>query len=62
VRRGFCGECGASLFWQSDARNSISIAAGTVDSPTRLKTALQIHVASAGDYYNVASDVPQRLD
>ena len=62
IRRGFCSECGASLFWESEDRENISVAAGSLDPPTGLKTALQIYVASAGDYYNVAADIPQRTD
>ena len=60
ARRGFCGECGASLFWDASARDSISISAGTLDAPTGLKTALQIHVSSAGDYYDIDHTVPVR--
>ncbi len=62
ARRGFCGECGASLFWEAADRDTISIAAGTLDPPTGLATVLQIHVASAGDYYTVADDIPKRAD
>jgi hypothetical protein len=62
IRRGFCCECGASLFWDAEARATISIAAGTIDPPTGLNTVLQIHVASAGDYYAVDRAVPQRDD
>src|SRR3954453_12809781 len=62
IRRGFCSECGATLFWDAEERASISVAAGSVDPPTGLKTALQIHVASAGDYYDIDPDVPQRMN
>jgi len=62
VRRGFCAECGASLFWERNDRDTVSIAAGTLDPPTGLRTMLQIHVASAGDYYAVAADIAQRQD
>jgi len=31
ARRGFCGECGASLFWEPYARDYVAIAAGTLD-------------------------------
>ena len=31
ARRGFCGECGASLFWEPNARDYVAIAAGTLD-------------------------------
>ena len=58
--RGFCSECGATLFWEGDGRDTMSIAAGTLDEPTGLATALQIHVASAGDYYPVDASTPIR--
>jgi len=60
ARRGFCGACGSTLFWDADRRDTISIAAGTLDAPTGLHTTLQIHVASAGDYYDVDAFVPIR--
>ncbi|MEP7085414.1 MAG: GFA family protein [Betaproteobacteria bacterium] len=60
ARRGFCGECGGTLFWESSARDYISIAAGTLDGPTGLKTVLQIYVDDAGDYYEIPKDIPQR--
>ena len=60
ARRGFCSECGATLFWEGDGRDTMSIAAGTLDEPTGLATALQIHVASAGDYYAVDASTPIR--
>ena len=31
ARRGFCGECGSSLFWDPPRRETISISAGTLD-------------------------------
>ncbi len=51
ARRGFCSECGASLFWQRFDSESICIAAGSLDQPTGLKTTRQVYVADAGDYY-----------
>lgn len=60
VRRGFCGACGSTLFWDADRRETVSIAAGTLDAPTGLRTALQIHVSSAGDYYDVDASIPIR--
>ena len=55
-RRGFCATCGASLFWAAAGRESVSIAAGTLDPPTDLTTIAQLHVADAGDYYAVTSE------
>jgi hypothetical protein len=60
ARRGFCGECGSSLFWDAPGLDTISIAAGTLDEPTGLRVELQIYVADAGDYYDVDPDVPVR--
>lgn len=53
ARRGFCGECGATLFWDRPKGDLTSIAAGTLDAPTGLATTLQIHVNSACDYYAI---------
>jgi len=60
ARRGFCTECGGSLFWERPAGELVSIAAGTLDAPTGLRTSLQILVEDAGDYYTLRSDIPQR--
>ena len=53
ARRGFCAECGSSLFWDAPDRDTISIAAGTLDIPTGLSTTGQIYVEDAGDYYEL---------
>ncbi|HEX6093531.1 MAG TPA: GFA family protein [Dongiaceae bacterium] len=53
ARRGFCGKCGSSLFWQRFKGDGISIAAGTIDVPTRLKTVGHIFVDHVGDYYKI---------
>ena len=62
ARRGFCGECGGTLFWERDGADVISITAGTLDPPTGLKTVVQIHVNSAGDYYTIDPRIRQRPD
>ena len=62
AERGFCGECGGTLFWRGDGRPMTSIAAGTLDAPTGLKTVLQIYVDHAGDYYVIDERIPQRSD
>ena len=56
-QRGFCGRCGASIFWRADEDpDTISIAAGTLDEPTGLRTVAQIYVESRGDYYELSSE------
>jgi len=54
--RGFCGECGASVFWSAAERDTISIAAGTLDQPTGLKTVAHIHTREMADYYAIDGD------
>src|ERR1700738_3581956 len=56
ARRGFCGECGSSLFWDPPRRKTISIAAGTLDGPTGLRSLSHWFVAQAGDYYEIPQD------
>ena len=56
ARRGFCGECGSSLFWDAPARDTISIAAGTLDEPTGLQLLGHVYVTQAGDYYALPED------
>ena len=59
ARRGFCGECGSTLFWQADGADHIAIAAGTLDGETGLVTAAHIFVADKGDYYRLDDNLPQ---
>ena len=51
--RGFCGKCGGNLFWDNGKDNQISIMAGTIDSPTKLKTIGNIHAEDASDYCEI---------
>jgi hypothetical protein len=61
ARRGFCGECGSSLFWNSPRLATTSVAAGTLDGDTGLETAGHIWVSQAGDYYELPADgLPRR--
>jgi hypothetical protein len=60
VHRGFCAECGASLFW--DPRGSgtnIAVAAGSLDEPTGLKTLGHIWVSQKADYWEITDGLPQ---
>ncbi len=60
ARRGFCRECGGSLFWEREARPTISVAAGTLDGPTGLRPSHHIFTADAGDYYEIADGLERR--
>ena len=59
ARRGFCSDCGSSLFWQHDGRDATSIGAGTLDGATGIGTSKHIYVADKGDYYELADDLPK---
>ena len=59
VRRGFCGLCGSTLFWESVFRDWIGIAMGEFDGPTGVALARYIFVAQKGDYYTIADGLPQ---
>lgn len=58
AERGFCGECGSSLFWKRDGAGRLSVAAGALDQPTGLALAGHIFVASKGDYYALGDGLP----
>jgi hypothetical protein len=60
ARRGFCSECGSSLFWDAPDRDSISISAGALDPPTGLRIESQMYAADASDYYDVDPELPER--
>ena len=57
ARRGFCADCGSSLFWDAPARDTISISAGSLDPPTGLRVTGDVHVADGGDYYERPLDL-----
>ncbi|MFI4988764.1 MAG: GFA family protein [Alphaproteobacteria bacterium] len=59
ARRGFCGDCGSTLFWEGRGLDYMAIAAGTLDTPTGLKLAEHIFTADKGDYYDLEDGVPQ---
>lgn len=58
ARRGFCGGCGAFLFWQPTGEDRISIAAGAFDGPTGLQIGESWHNEDAGDYYDPSGGPP----
>jgi hypothetical protein len=61
AERGFCARCGGNLFWRRTTgdRQWLSIMAGTIDPPTRLKVSRHIFVADKSDYYELTDDLPQ---
>lgn len=54
AKRGFCAQCGSSLFWKRNGENITSICVGSIDGKTGLKLGGHIFTADAGDYYVIA--------
>jgi hypothetical protein len=62
ARRGFCAECGSSLFFDPEGDPKIAFCPGTLDEPTELCSKAHIFVASKGDYYTMLDDGLLRFD
>ena len=62
ARRGFCGNCGSSLFFDPKPRDYIAIAMGALDKPTGLDLAVHIWAQEAGDYLTLCDDLPKLED
>jgi hypothetical protein len=58
ARRGFCGRCGASLFWEKAGEEATSIASGSIDGPSGIKEEKHIYCRDKGDYYDLPDGVP----
>ena len=59
VHRGFCIECGSSLFWHPKDQEEIYIAAGSLDDPTNLHTIGHVWISQISDYYEINDDLPK---
>ncbi|MEY4871935.1 MAG: hypothetical protein RLZZ563_1265 [Pseudomonadota bacterium] len=61
AQRGFCGDCGATLFWLPEADavfdwgtaadHAISFSPGALEGPIDVTVTQHIYAADAGDYY-----------
>ena len=59
AKRGFCSNCGASIFFKVIGTNSVCIAAGIFNNPTKLKTSIEIFIKGKSDYYKINSKLPK---
>jgi hypothetical protein len=62
ARRGFCSQCGSSLFFDPLDRQKhdwIGVTLGTLDGPTGTKLKIHIFTANKGDYYEICDGLPQ---
>lgn len=54
AQRGFCNQCGSTLFWKTDGSKITSVCVGAIDGKSGVALAGHIFVADAGDYYEIA--------
>jgi hypothetical protein len=59
ARRGFCGRCGSTLFWQGQGRDYLSITAGSLDDSRGLSVACHIFIEDKGGYYEIEDAATQ---
>lgn len=59
ARRGFCRDCGSSLFWDPVDRDYLAIAAGSLDQPSGLTLVAHVFTASKADYYEITDGLEQ---
>lgn len=59
ARRGFCRKCGSGLFWEQSQQDATGIIAGSLDSPTGLKTIGHIFVGEKSDFYEITDNRQQ---
>lgn len=60
VRRGFCGTCGSTLFFDPVIETDwTAVAMGAFEGPTGTHLGKHIFVAEKGDYYDIADGLPQ---
>ncbi len=60
VEYGFCNACGSSLFWRVIGALTWSIGAGTLNTPTGLRTTSAWWLSEASDYLDPSVGVADR--
>ena len=59
AERGFCRDCGSTLFWKPDNAARTVVSMGALDAPTGLSLSAHVFVTGKGDYYEIGDGVPQ---
>lgn len=59
VRRGFCGKCGSTLFFEPNFRDWTAVAMGCINEPVTQQISRHIYVADKGQYYEINDGAPQ---
>lgn len=57
AKRGFCRDCGSSLFYRHKDKAYIAVAAGSLDQPTGLKMVEEVFCHEKADYYDLTKDL-----
>lgn len=58
LRRGFCAQCGTTLFSERASVNAIGITTGSLDDPDRFPVSEHIWVSSKQAWLTLADDLP----
>jgi hypothetical protein len=61
VERGFCSECGSTLFWKPtiEGYQLTAVAMGLFDGSSGLHLSKHTFVGDKGDYYEITDGLPQ---
>lgn len=62
LRRGFCTQCGTTLFSERVSGNLIGLTMGSLDDPDRLEMAEHIWVSSKQDWLTLGDDLPHHAE
>src|SRR5690606_20522896 len=62
VRRGFCSNCGSSLFSERASTGAIGVAMGTLDEPERYQPAEHIWVSRKQPWIVLHDGLPQHAE
>jgi hypothetical protein len=58
VTKGFCEDCGSSLFWNLKGRDGWSVSAGAFDGITGVNINYHCFTSEKGDYYDIEDGRP----
>lgn len=61
VQRGFCSECGSSLFWDAPEHGHVAVAAGSLDDASDLKLMAHIWVGQKADWIEINDQLPKHV-
>jgi hypothetical protein len=57
--KGFCTDCGSSLFWNLAGRDGWSVSAGAFDTAIPVQLSHHCFTSEKGDYYSLKDGLPQ---